>query len=193
MKSLLLLFFMMIFFIACDSGSSPKGVIGKKEMIDVLTDVHLADGYASTMYADSNRNHIAAMYMAIYKKHHTDSVGIRKSLEYYSKKPDELKTMYESVNENLKALEKRETDLEVAKQLKEQYKFEKEQKLLEIKNKLKRDSLRNDSLNKQYIKIDTFKVIPLKRLFLQDVWKREKMKMKLDSVKRDSLKNARIK
>ncbi|WP_069661137.1 DUF4296 domain-containing protein [Arcticibacter eurypsychrophilus] len=193
MKSLLLLFFIMIFFIACDSGRSPKGIIGEKEMIDVLTDVHLVDGYASTMYADSNRNTIAALYMAIYKKHNTDSVGIRKSLEYYSRHPDELKIMYESVNAKLKALEKRETDLEVAKQMIQQNKFDKEQKLLEIRNKLKLDSVRNDSLNKQYIKIDTFKVVPLKRLFLQDVWKREKIKMKLDSTKKDSLKNARIK
>ncbi|WP_160166630.1 DUF4296 domain-containing protein [Arcticibacter svalbardensis] len=183
----------MIFFIACDSGRTPKGIIAEKEMIDVLTDVHLVDGYASVMYADSSRNAIAALYMAIYKKHNTDSVGIRKSLEYYSRHPDELTVMYESVNTKLKALEKRETDLEVAKQLKEQAKFDKERKLQDLKNKLKLDSVRNDSLNKQYIKIDTFKVVPLKRLFLQDVWKREKMKMKLDSITKDSLKNARIK
>ena len=188
-----MLFFMMIFFIACDSSSTPKGIIGEKEMIAILTDVHLVDGYASTMYADSNRNDIAAMYKAVYKKHNTDSIGIRKSLEFYSRRPDELKLMYNSINDNLKALEKKETDLETAKQLKEQAKYEKEQKLLQLKNKAKQDSVRNDSLNKQYIKIDTFKVVPLKRVLLQDVWKREKMKLKLDSTKRDSLKNARIK
>jgi len=193
MKSLLSLFFMMIFFIACDSGKPPKGTIGEKEMIDVLTDVHLVDGYASAMYADSARNAVAAMYMAVYKKHNTDSLGIRKSLEYYSHNPANLKTMYESVNDKLKALEKIETDIEVANQKKEQDRFLRDQKILELKNKAKRDSIRNDSLNKQYIKIDTFKVVPLKRLYLQDVWRREKMKMKLDSTKKDSLKNARIK
>lgn len=192
MKRLLLLFFIIIFLSACKSGDSPKGVLDKEEMIDVLTSVHLADGYATSLYTDSSRNKIAALYAAIYKKHNTDSVGIRRSLEYYSRNPAELKIMYETITKNLENLEKEQRAIEEKKQQEEQDKYNKEQQLLAQQLKLKSDSLRNDSLNKQYIRIDTFKVIPIKKWTFQDMLQREKMKTQ-DSVKRDSLMKAKVK
>lgn len=192
MKRLLLLFFIIIFLSACKSEDSPDGILAREEMIDVLTSVHLADGYASALYADSNRNKIAALYGAIYKKHNTDSVGIRKSLEYYSRNPAELKTMYETIIRNLENLEKEQRLIEEKKQQEEQDKYNKEQQLIARKLKLKNDSLRNDSLNKQYIKIDTFKVIPVKKWTFQGLLEREKWK-KQDSLRRDSLMKARVK
>lgn len=192
MKRLLLLFFIIIFLSACKSGDSPKGVLDKEEMIDVLTSVHLADGYATSLYTDSSRNKIAALYAAIYKKHNTDSVGIRRSLEYYSRNPAELKIMYETITKNLENLEKEQRAIEEKKQQEEQDKYNKEQQLLAQQLKLKSDSLRNDSLNKQYIRIDTFKVIPIKKWTFQEMLQREKMK-KQDSVKRDSLMKAKVK
>lgn len=192
MKRLLLLFFIIIFLSACKSGDSPKGVLDKDEMIDVLTSVHLADGYATSLYTDSSRNKIAALYAAIYKKHNTDSVGIRRSLEYYSRNPGELKTMYETITKNLENLEKEQRAIDEKKQQEEQDKYNKEQQLLARQLKLKSDSLRNDSLNKQYIKIDTFKVIPIKKWTFQEMLQREKMK-KQDSFKRDSLMKVKLK
>jgi len=192
MKRLLLLFFMIIFLNACKSDDRPKGVLEKKKMIEVLTNVHLADGYASSLYSDSSRNTIAAMYGSIYKKYNTDSLGIRKSLEYYSRNPAELKVMYETIVKNLEALEKEQRLIEEKKRQEEQDKYNKEQQRLAQQLKLKKDSLRNDSLNKQYIKIDTFKVIPVKRWTFQQMLERERMR-KQDSVRRDSMMKARIK
>ncbi|WP_407430758.1 DUF4296 domain-containing protein [Arcticibacter sp.] len=192
MKRLLLLFFIIIFLNACKSDDRPKGILGKEEMIDVLTNVHLADGYASSLYTDSSRNKIAALYGAIYKKHNTDSIGIRKSLEYYSRNPAELKLMYETIIRNLENLEKEQRAIEEKKQQEELDKYNKEQQLIARKLKLKNDSLRNDSLNKQYIKIDTFKVIPIKKWTFQEMLQREKTK-KQDSLRRDSLMKAKVK
>lgn len=192
MKRLLLLFFIIIFLNACKSDDRPEGILGKEEMIDVLTSVHLADGYANALYADSNRNRIAALYGAIYKKHNTDSVGIRKSLEYYSRNPAELKVMYETIIKDLENIEKEQRQMEEKKHQEEQDKYNKEQQLIARKLKLKNDSLRNDSMNKQYIKIDTFKVIPIKKWTFQGLLERENWK-KQDSLRRDSLMKTRIK
>lgn len=192
MKRLLLLFFIINFLCACKSGDSPEGVLGREEMIDVLTSVHLADGYASSLYTDSSRNKIASLYAAIYKKHNTDSLGIRKSLEFYSRNPAELKIMYETITANLENLEKEQRAIDEKKQKEEQDKYNREQQLLARQLKLKQDSLRNDSLNKQYIKIDTFKIIPIKKWTFQEMLQREKIK-KQDSVKRDSLMKAKVK
>lgn len=192
MKRLLLLFFVIIFLNACKSDDRPEGVLEKKTMIEVLTNVHLADGYASSLYSDSSRNTIAAMYGSIYKKYNTDSLGIRKSLEYYSRNPAELKAMYETIVKNLEALEKEQRLIEEKKQQQEQDAYNKQQQRLAQQLKLKKDSLRNDSLNKQYIKIDTFKVIPVKRWTFQQMLERERMR-KQDSVRRDSMMKARIK
>lgn len=190
MKRLLLLFFGIIFFTSCNTGSVPKDILDKDEMINVLTDVHLADGYASVVYADSSRNEIAAMYQAIYKKYNTDSIGIRKSLEFYSKDPAELKIMYETINARLAKLDKEEQDLATQKQMQIQDSIIQERRKEELKEKLKRDSLRNDSLNKQYIKIDTFNIVPLKRYVLPKMLKRDSVK--IDSLKKDSIRNLKL-
>lgn len=192
MKRLLLLFFIIIFLNACKSDDRPEGVLGKDEMIEVLTNVHLADGYASALYTDSSRNKIAAMYQSIYKKYNTDSVGIRRSLEYYSRNPAELKTMYETIVKDLESLEKEQRQIEEKRLQEEQDKYNREQQRLALEVKRRRDSLRNDSLNKQYIRIDTFKVIPVKRWTFQQMLERERMR-KQDSLERDSLMKAKVK
>lgn len=105
MTRLSLLFIIFVFFSACGDGV-PKGIITKENIAAVLTDLHLADGYTSSLYGDSTNLKVARVYKALYKKHNTDSVGLRKSLVYYSERPEELEIIYKQVETNLSDIEK---------------------------------------------------------------------------------------
>lgn len=112
MKRLLALFFLMIFLGACDSDHVPSGIIGEKEMIKILADIHLADGYSSVNYADSTGGKTRALYLSVYKKCGTDSAEVRKSVNYYMSHPDKLQAMYEKINARLQELQTKEQQIE---------------------------------------------------------------------------------
>lgn len=107
MRSLLILFFLFVFFSSCGDDTT-QGVIPKGAMVSLLTDLHLADGITSTYYGDSASQKVAIVYKAIYKKYGTDSVAVRKSLSYYTERPEELELMYKQVEVNLLKLQKEE-------------------------------------------------------------------------------------
>ncbi|MBC8054003.1 MAG: DUF4296 domain-containing protein [Sphingobacteriaceae bacterium] len=107
MGRVLVLFFLFVFFSSCGD-NTPKGVLSKDVMVPLLTDLHLADGYASMVYGDSARIKTAIVYKALYKKYNTDSAGLRSTLKYYTERPDELGLMYKEVEKNLTRLDKQE-------------------------------------------------------------------------------------
>ncbi|WP_207426352.1 DUF4296 domain-containing protein [Pedobacter sp. SYSU D00535] len=167
MRSSLALFFLFIFFSGCTRDKVPAGVLAEGKMIEVLTDVHLADGYTSTLDSYNDSTKIVQLYKAVYKKHGIDSMQFKKSLEYYSKSPKKLQLMYKQIDEQLVKLQKSEEKREQQRLKDEQRKEKLRLELLKKKEKLKRDSLKRDSLKK----------ITLKR----------------DSLKRDSVKKAELK
>lgn len=180
MKRLLALFFLIIFFAACNSAGVPDGIIRQDSMIKVLTDIHLIDGYASVNYADSGKLKIAAMYRAVYKKYGTDSVQVRKSLEFYTSHPDKLQAVYEKVNSNLQEMEKAE------QQRQEQLQRVQDQRL---RDSIRYEELKRDTLNKGFI-IDTGPNIPINKYYIPvgGVLKKEKA-VKANTVKPDLRKD----
>lgn len=100
---------------ACKPGI-PKDIIQPDKMEKVLFDIHVVDGYISTMSptADSTKKIASAYYKGVYKKFQIDSVLYNKSLNYYYQHADLLKKMYDNVttqlnktkDKELKALQK---------------------------------------------------------------------------------------
>jgi hypothetical protein len=165
MKHLIPVFLILFFFLACKE-RTPKGIIQKDKMVNVIMDIHLVDGYANSMITDSARIKTPALYQSVYKKYQTDSVQVNKSLEYYSKNPAQLTEMYNRVVKKLENLQK-------AEQKKINDKSKKEQKA-------RQDSLRRDSLKKKnkYLKKgskDSVSIDSAKRKELQDALKRKKI------------------
>jgi hypothetical protein len=126
MKRFLTVIFIYAFFSSCNTGPT-EDIIPKEKMIPLLTDLHLADGYAANELASQSTNGADEIYKAIYNKYSTDSLGLRKSLEYYSKTPEDLETIYKEVEKNMTRLlkedqqrlvlkEKRRQQLEAQKQ-----------------------------------------------------------------------------
>lgn len=168
MRRLLVLFFLLIFFGACNFGRKPKGVIAENEMVDVLIDMHLADGYTSTVF---DTTQIVQLYKTVYKNHGIDSLTFRKSLQYYAKEPQELQKIYDKVTAKLQQLQKVEQK-KAEKKLKEQQKREKKTAdSLKRVQKLFADSLKRDSTKKATT---------------------QKALLKRDSLKRDSIKKAKL-
>ena len=93
------LFILSLFFLAgCDQHKSPEGIIGQQKMVGILSDLHIMDGYISTLqYPDSQWTSGQNHYSTIYKKHNVSRATFEKSLKYYSLQPTLLDSMYTQV------------------------------------------------------------------------------------------------
>lgn len=98
----------LLLFMACQD--TPDGIIPQKQMANVLTDLHLIEGYLVSIPHDSMRQVARQYYQSLYDKYGTDSVGLYNSIEYYSNDPAVLNNMYKTVEYRLQKLEKEEQD-----------------------------------------------------------------------------------
>jgi hypothetical protein len=104
MHKYIILFFSVSFLLsACNGNKTPGAIIKHDQMISLLTEVHIIDGgiYTITQNPDSLYKYGTGRYMALFKKHHTDTAQFSKSLKYYTTQPLELQAMYEQVIKNL--------------------------------------------------------------------------------------------
>lgn len=103
-KYITLFFLILIFLPACKGDRNSAAIISHDRMINLLTDVHIADGslYEVMQSPDTLYKYGIAKYINLFKSYHTDTAGFRKSMDYYSKRPEELIVMYDQVLKNLK-------------------------------------------------------------------------------------------
>ncbi len=101
MKRLIPFFFLLIFWSSCAKDPLPKGVLPEDQLVALLTDIHLIDGYSASVVADTMRKYAPAMYYSAFKKYKTDSVGLVTNLAYYSHQPKRLQGIYAQVVANL--------------------------------------------------------------------------------------------
>lgn len=96
-KHIILFFSALLFLCACNDDKDAKGVLGRQDMIGVLVDIHLVDGALSNQSNSDSLYRSMGHYMYVFKKHHTDSAQFRKSILYYTKRPDNFMNMYDDV------------------------------------------------------------------------------------------------
>lgn len=141
MERVLILFFISVFFSACTDSAS-KRILPKETMIPLLADLHLANGYTTTLFGDSTKDEVAAVYKALYKKYATDSLTVRKSLVHYAKQPQELDLMYAEVEKTLNKLDKEEQNRAEKVAKAEYVKLQKLEAIKTAKEKVKSDLLK---------------------------------------------------
>lgn len=150
MKYLFCACMLFVVLAGCESSKMPKDIIPPAQMSAILYDMHLTDGYLSSIPGqDSARKVGAAWYTGVYKKHKVDSARYSKSLDFYYKDPELLKGVYDQVSERLKKAKEVEDKLE-EKRLKAM-------RLLEKKKKTK-DSLDNLQKKVKPLKKDSAKI-----------------------------------
>ena len=102
MRKFLALGLLCFLLINCKSKEVPKALIQPDKMEKILIDIHIADGYISTITdADSAKKVSAAYYKGIYKKFRVDSASYTRSMDYYYKHPDVLSDMYTNIKKDL--------------------------------------------------------------------------------------------
>jgi hypothetical protein len=100
-----------IFFVSCTSNTiieKPKNLIPKEQMIDLLTDLLLANGSGSIKNTQLKRN--VNYYPLVFEKYNIDTVQFRESNYYYATKVDEYDEIIRKVEARLEALLKQFED-----------------------------------------------------------------------------------
>ena len=109
MKRFFYLIIISVLFYACKPGI-PKDIIQPGKMQDVLLDIHIVDGYVSTLPgADTAKKVGASYYKGVFKKFDIDSALYNQSINYYYKHPDLMKKMYDSIAVKLTTLKDKNT------------------------------------------------------------------------------------
>lgn len=95
-----------VIFIASCSGEKkekiPGDVIPEKEMTQLLTDLHLVEGYISSGFArDSADQKLLNYYHTVFKKYGVTEEQFQKSFEFYLRHPKLLDGVYQDVLEEM--------------------------------------------------------------------------------------------
>jgi hypothetical protein len=92
--------------LACNR-TSRHNLIGQKKFVNVLVDIHLADGMA-----DDNLKHntgmlldSASLYGSVFRKYDVTRAQFDSTMVYYSKHPDDFQKLYNRVTAKLKRIE----------------------------------------------------------------------------------------
>ncbi|MFC3559155.1 DUF4296 domain-containing protein [Pedobacter jamesrossensis] len=138
----------------------PKDIIEPEKMQKILYDIHVADGYISTiLQPDSSKKVAAAYYKGIYEKFGIDSAQYNKSMNYYYANPKDLDKIYKNISKTLesqkKTLEKvdslQKAKIEKARIDKEKLKKAKDS-LAKVPAKLKQEKIDKEKAEKEKLK-----------------------------------------
>ena len=128
MNKVFYILFLSIFFGACTSNTiikKPKDLIPKKQMVDLLTDLFLANGGDNIKNINLQRN--INYFPLVFEKHQIDTTRFKESNYYYTSTIDGYDEILGDVDKRLKALKKQYDD---------------ENKLKDSLKRKRRDSLR---------------------------------------------------
>lgn len=107
MRLYIILFFSaMLMFTACsDTNKVPKEFIQREEMVNLLMDVHIVDGSMNNIVQlpDTMYKYGTIRYLELFKRYHTDSSQFRRSLRFYTTRPEMLQDMYDEVQKKIAA------------------------------------------------------------------------------------------
>lgn len=106
MYKYLVICFAVVFFACKDKTPKPE-VIDKQKMVEIMTDMSLAEGAMRVYHPqlDSSKAYSQSYYDAVCKKHKITYGQYDSSFRYYTGRPMELKEMMDEVLENLSKME----------------------------------------------------------------------------------------
>lgn len=118
-----------VFLGACTSNTiikKPKNLIPKEQMVDLLTDIFLANGGDNIKNLNLQRN--VNYFPLVFEKYQIDTIRFKESNYYYTSKIDDYDEILEKVDMRLKSLkQKYSTEIKIADSL----------------SRMKKDSLKN--------------------------------------------------
>tara|TARA_R110001583_G_C5670235_1_gene410760 strand:+ start:11926 stop:12354 length:429 start_codon:yes stop_codon:yes gene_type:complete len=111
MNKVFYILFLSIFFGACTSNTiikKPKNLIPKKQMVDLLTDLFLANGGENIKNINLQRN--VNYFQLVFEKHQIDTTRFKESNYYYTSTIDDYDEILGDVDKRLKAFKQQYDD-----------------------------------------------------------------------------------
>lgn len=105
MQRLILLLLSLFFLSVGCKRELPEGILPEEQMAEVMSEVHILDGYISNMPSDSAKRVIQPLYEQLLGKHGLDSISFTKNVDYYFGNPALTQHTYDRV---IKKLEEQE-------------------------------------------------------------------------------------
>jgi len=93
---------------ACSNSSAPKGLISEDKMVEVLVDIHMAEGMASSLPIpyDSSKKIYPIFEKEVFLKHNIEDSVYMKSFEYYLRDAKTMERIYSRTIDSLALKEK---------------------------------------------------------------------------------------
>lgn len=108
MKGFYLFILSLLFLSSCKDNNLPKDLIEEQKMIHIMSELHIVDGYMSSLsYTDSVRINGKNFYNTVYKNNGITKAQYENSLKHYSMDPVKLDSMYSDVQILLTSKEKK--------------------------------------------------------------------------------------
>jgi len=100
----ILFFSLLLLCSACTGDKLPKGVIERDKMVNLLTQIHIADGtlFTELQVPDTLYKHGFSRFLTVFKNFHTDTNQFKKSMKYYCNQPEVLAVMYDEISDKIK-------------------------------------------------------------------------------------------
>jgi len=97
--------------IACSKQEIPEGILSEDKMVEVLIDIHLAEGMVSSfpIHYDSSRLLYPYFENEVFLKHDIADTVFKKSLEYYMLDIKTMDRIYARTIDSLHVVEKART------------------------------------------------------------------------------------
>lgn len=97
-------FLLLLLVISC---GGKKHIIPQNKFVDVLVDIHLADGMAikSVGYTSTYTLDSASLYEAVFSKHGVNRALFDSTMSYYSHRPDDFNKLYNKVLARIKIMD----------------------------------------------------------------------------------------
>jgi len=102
----------LTFLYACarEEVSIPDNILPQEKMVQVLTDIHIAEVTANyKSLADTNKADIKSLYSHVYKEHSITAEEYKRSYQFYLDHPTLLNKLYDEV---ITELSRRQTEIQ---------------------------------------------------------------------------------
>lgn len=105
---------MIVLMLSCESKTKmdkPENLLTKKQMIELLTDMHLANSTSgvNNIHEEKNKNYMSL----VYEKYKVDSVQFAESNMYYAANVEEYEDIFLKVEKRIKVIQKKyQTELD---------------------------------------------------------------------------------
>lgn len=103
MKRLVLACLLLLSMAGCEENSKPKDLLSEEEMVNVLIDIHLTEGIASSLPIpyDSSQVLYSLLEKEVFVKHQVEDSVFTRSMIYYLQDPAVMDRIYARVVDSL--------------------------------------------------------------------------------------------